>query len=566
MEDARADLGHAGRLSTAVWTGLAIITALAAVVRLPGLNDSGLFYDDAWFALPSRVPLHTALDMVVTTPGYTVLNDAWIALGPSGNLWPKVLPFVIGVAAVPAIFWLSRVLRLPTWAGLVMSALVAASPAAIEYSVRVKEYEADLLLAIVVLAATEQARRVRSRRSLIVLSAVSVGSVVMSTSLLVAVAGCWVALLAVSIADRRDRAGIVVTGAITAVLCAGPVLFVAGHIPRSLTEFWVATDRLMGAPYNGSHLAHIVALTAGGIAHGFVGTPLPATFPQTVKISHGSEAWLLALGVLELMVFAVMALPSVRDVLRRRVDGSSVAGLASVTSILVAVVLWGVGLVPLGTGRTDLVLLPAACVLLGFGLVRLRRVGARQSWLSATSRRSIKIALVVVACAAGSLLGWHQRSWYPAQDVTKVVDAIDRDLRPGDAIAVTGRNTFTWAFEGLSPFAVHLDRNDPKARTIGFWVTFTPRKVIEVTGVERGLIRTPNRLMPGLTDLPPDTRRLWLIGITYSTYSPSAFRFHGPLARRMVPTGANGALIHAGWHRTTTAYRSPGEIAVLYRR
>ena len=546
---------------------LVVITLVGAVVRSTGLTSAGLFYDDAWFALPARVDMGTALKMVVTTPGYTMLQSAWISLGPAGNTWPKVLPFILGALAAPAGYWLSRRLALPRWAALVAAGLLAAAPAAIEYSVRVKEYEADLLLGVVVLAVLETARRRRSVTSIVTLGVVSVLSVGMSSSLIVVVVGSWLALLASVVIDRRGRPAVVMTGAVTAVCCGLQALWISSHIPDRLTKFWVDTDRLVGKPFTTPHLLHTASLTPGGLAHGFLGTPLPTgQFPMTWQISHFAEIAMLVLGVIEVVLLVVLVRPSIAAAIGRRSEDPALALLAPSLTLVVAVLLWLVGIVPLGTGRTDLVLYPAIAVLVAAGLARMARLVTTRTELGPSSRRAVALALACVAAIGATGLAWHQRSWYPAQNLDQLRQRMGARLHPDDIEVVAGRNTFTWAFQGDSPFVVHVDRNDVRARTVGFWVTFTTPRVLEVQPTKLTLNPLGATTIPGLTQLPPSAHRLWVFATSNLVLSPSAYKIAGPTARAMTPIGVDPILRRAGWHQMHGRVHAAGVVAVLYTR
>ena len=547
---------------------LGLITLIGALVRATGLGGAGLFYDDAWFALPARVGVGTVLKMVVTTPGYTLLQSAWISAGPAGNAWPKVLPFVLGVLAAPAGYWLSRRCGLPRWVGLAIAGLLAASPAAIEYSVRVKEYEADLLLAVGVLAVAELVRRRGTAASIGAMVAVSIGAVLLSTSLLVVVVGAWSALLMIAIAGRRRAVGLLVGAAITGAACGLTALWVSSHIPDKLTAFWIQTHRLVGAPLTSSNLAHTLALTPAGLLHGLVGMPLPTgRFPLTAQISDSAEVGLLVLAVALLVLLALLVAPSLRAVVRRRVDDPALALLAPSMTMLVALLLWAVGTVPLGTGRTDLVLYPALALLLGGGLVNVAE-RTRASVASPTVRRRTGVVLAGAAVLLGAWMAWDQRSWYPGQDLATLrhTMATSGDLRPGDVAVVVGRNSYTWAFDGLSPFVVHVDRNDPRARTVGFWVSFTDPRVLAVEPTQATAAAPSTNVIPGLAGLPASAHRLWVYATTNATYSPSAYRLTGPLARAMTPTGVDPLLHRQGWTQQRRRVHAPGVVAVLYTR
>ena len=54
------------------WWILGAITLVGAILRGLGIHNGTLTRDDAWIALSTRVPLGTALHMLVTTPGFTL--------------------------------------------------------------------------------------------------------------------------------------------------------------------------------------------------------------------------------------------------------------------------------------------------------------------------------------------------------------------------------------------------------------------------------------------------------------------------------------------------------------
>ena len=541
---------------------LALVTLLGALVRLPGIDRSGLYFDDAWFALPARVPFATALKMIVTAPGYTMLQREWIVLGPGGNVWPKVLAFLLGVACIPVMYFVARRLGFGLWLSVAIAGLVAVSPAAIEYSVRVKEYEGDLLFAAVVLVTAEAVRRTPTTRRLVVLGVVSVVAVTMSTSLVVVVVGSWLAVLLEALVVRIATGRVLVAGAVTALVCAVPTLWIAGRIPPRLTAFWRANDHLVGGPFTLHHASLLIAAVPLGLAHGLVGTPVGQS---SVLFGHsilGTVASACGLGILLLATFVV-----VRSCRRDAVPVDRV-GVSSLATISFALLLWLVGAVPLGTGRTDLVVYPSIAILGG--------LAAREviSWLRsspATMRvaPTLVVGTGVVLALVGAGVAWRSASWYPAQDVSSLPAATSWQAHRNTAVLVTARNSYTWAFEELSSFRVHSSKTDPASSTIGFWVTFdSPRVLEQVASPGRGpsTVIDTRSVVPGLGALPPRVARLWLIAPTASTFSPSSGRLRGPAAERIVPSRAMRILDAAGWRRSTVVERAPGVAAILYRR
>ena len=539
---------------------LALIVLIGIIVRVPGWQGGGLYYDDAWLALPARVPFSTAMHMIVTAPGYTMLQAGWITLNPSSNRWALLLPLILGCVAPVAVFVMGRASRLPSWVCLVFAAMVAAEPVAIEYATRVKTYEAELVVSALLLAGTEVVRRHRRTRGVLLLGVASVAAIVMSTTLLPIVAGIWIALVALAILDGRNRRAIIIT-AVVAGLNSVPVLaWIIAKVPPALTAFWVGNDRLPGAPLTVSHLLRTFGVSAGGLLHGLLGTPMwqPA---GGVGSLHGTQVLvLLGLLILEVVVVLVLCLPTLRALWGRDVMSPTLSLLPAVVAVLIAILEYLTGLVPLGTGRTDLLLVPPILLLVGGGLVR------AAAWISVRTSpaRSTRIglALAVVAAVVGTSLAWHQRGWYPVQAVRSLDAKMASATPPGPAATVvTYRNSFTWAFERLSPFTVHFSKTATAASTIGYWVTFNdPRVLVQLPGSLAG----PGAI-PGLGALA-GIQSLWLVGTTAGTFQPSTVHLTGPAAGVPVATGADAELRRFGWVPTGTIERAPGAVASLYRR
>ena len=540
---------------------LVVIVAIGLIVRVTGWSNGGLFYDDAWFALPARVDLSTATHMIVTAPGFTLLERGWIQLFPTSARWALALPLLLGVIAPIALFGLGRLLGFRRWICAAIAAGVAAAPAAIEYSTRVKEYEADLLLAAGLLALVEVARRQRSRESLAFLAAGSVLAVATSTSLAPVAAACWMALGITALLDRRRRGEVLCWGTAAAAVIVPIVGVVASRLPPALGDYWVASQRLLGAPWNPSRVVHTLALTAGGLAHGFIGTPMPATFPRVIAISSSEEMALVALGVIEGLVLVAVSIPIVTALWRRRMDARWLVALPSLLTVVTSVVLFAAGRVPLGTGRTDLVLLPGVLVLAAVTIERLAdrvaswREGRAPSW----TRLGLAVAIVLGACVTG--LAWHQRSWYPTQAVGALKVSMDRLEQPGDVLVITDRNAFPWAFGGLSRWSLHLSATSPRSSTIGYWVSFDSPRVLSQEPHGPAAVQT----IADLTSVA-SSRRLWLVGTTDVTYSPSAFHLRGAAGGRPTDTGATAELKAAGWRPVGTTVRADGVFAQLFER
>ena len=556
--DLRSLVTDRSRVLACALVGVATLVGLLA--RLPGIDGAGLYFDDAWFALPARVSASTALSMVVTAPGYTMLQREWILIGPGGNTWAKVLPLVLGVVSIPVVFLLGRFLRFGRWLSVAMAGIIAFAPAAIEYSVRVKEYEGDLLMAAIVLATGEALRRRRSTRAAIACGVACVAAAILSTALMVVVAGVWVALLIDWWSDRRSTPLLFATGGITALLCTIPTLWILGRIPAQLTSFWVSQNHLVSAPYSVRHLTHLIGGMPVGLAHGLLGVPGPGV--QRGTIGFASVVLLTGVGTVAVILLALRGM--VRALRRRGPNDPALGAIASGLTLIFAFSLWLGGVVPLGTGRTDLVLYPSIAVVIATAA---REVTAA---LRRTSVARVALSVcTVVASTVGIAVAWHEASWYPAQDLNSLPAAWSWQHRPDTAVIVTLRNTYTWAFDGISAFTVHVSRDNPASTTIGYWVTFDNPRVVAQTDTavtdRRGIV-TDVPTARGLWSLPHSIRRLWLFVSTASTLSPSTVHLTGAAADRIVPSQLMRSLTNRGWQRTSVVEHAPGVAAILYTR
>jgi hypothetical protein len=121
------------------------------------------------------------------------------------------------------------------------------------------------------------------------------------------------------------------------------------------------------------------------------------------------------------------------------------------------------------------------------------------------------------------------------------------------------RNSFTWAFAGLSPWAVHYSKSNPAAFTIGFWVTF------DEAGYLTQQQGTPGPI-PGLGILPPSVKRLWFVGSTAIVVSPSTAHLTGSIAGLPIDLPWPDPLRSYGWSPGSTRLRAQGVYAQLYVR
>jgi hypothetical protein len=536
---------------------LALILLVGAAVRVTGWTGGGLFFDDAWVALPARVPFGTATHMWLSAPGFTLVQREWDLLWPGNMHWVVALPLITGILAPAAAFWLGRILRFPDWIALTMAAFIAVEPCAIQYSVAVKSFEFEVIACVGLLALGELARRNRTTRSLVTLMIASIGAVFVDSALSIVVIGVWLALALVAVLDERNRTVTLFNGAVTGLVLL-PVMFgVEQGIPPYDASTFRYLGTLVGPPYTAENLFTVFVKSGGGLAHGMFGTPIPYVLlpriPDTVL-----GAFVVAVTVCEIALLVVLGLPAVMACVRRRSGDPALRVLPSLFVVLVAIFAFLIGKVPLGDGRTDLLIVPAITVLLASGLQRLAAFIRRRISGGALTRLGVTAA--AVAGVGACLLAWDLRSWYPTQDLTGLDRQIVRQMHPNDVFVVTFRNSYTWAYDQLTPFRVHFSATSDQSLGIGYWVTFDSSHVLEQESpATAGMI-------PGLANLPPDHHRLWLIETTILNQTPSTLHPKGRSALLPYDTGAAGVLSQAGWHATSVTLRATGVLAILFVR
>src|SRR6476661_1327341 len=116
--------------------GLGAVTLLALAIRLYGLTNHGVWWDEAYHAELVRLPsVGAMLDAVLSNPPsdplYALLLRGWSALAGTGDAAIRLPSVLFSTATVPATFWLGRVIAGDA-AGLLGALLLAVSPYALE--------------------------------------------------------------------------------------------------------------------------------------------------------------------------------------------------------------------------------------------------------------------------------------------------------------------------------------------------------------------------------------------------------------------------------------------------
>lgn len=539
------------RRSPAVAVAVAA-TVFGCAIRLPGLASRGLFFDDAWIALPARVPLRLALHMMVTAPGFTLLERTWINLGPGGTHWALLLPFLIGIALPPLVFALTRYLGYAPWACATVTVAAAICPAAVEYSTRIKEYNAAALLSMALLALGERCYRSPSWPSHAALAACSVIAVGTTATILPVVLGSWAALLLRSLAVGRAKA--VLGWASGSAVLVVPVLLVELHwAPKALRLFWVHAERLVSNPLDLQQFVRTAAGSTAGLAHGLLGLDVPFNMLAEATVLPGPILWFSLLGLA-----AVLALAAAGFALWRRWRaGEGLGALGAWCSVVAALGGWAAGFLPLGTGRVDIFLVPSLLVLSAWACSAAgERLGGRVPRASAW-------ALAGLAGLSALAMGWHFRAWYPSQDLTGLEAKVAPLRKPSDLTIVSYSNTYTWAFEGRSAWYPLIKRNATSSFTVGYSVVLSGPRYLAAEANPVLMYGPPNPFV--LAYKAQRAKRVWLVGISTSAASPSTWR-NKPETAGEWDDGTGQVLAAAGWHRGPKTWRAPGVWAALFER
>ena len=491
--------------------GLAVIVVAGVWLRLAGVTSHGLWRDDAWVALSSRVSIGTALRMGATAPGFTLVERAWILLDPGSSRWAQVLPVALGAVGIVTMFGLARYLGLSAWLSVATAAFVAFSPVTITYSTHVKQYSIDLVLACVLMALGEAARRQPGRRWLGALAVGSCVGLVISASVVVVIIGVWSMLLLASRRDRRRRRRVVMAGALTGAACASVGLLLYSHLSSALHLFWSQQHRFLEA------------------------TPVDRFVPRLVTIA--STAVFKAQsgpGVSTWVGIALVVVALIGATAGSRVWSSALALAAALTAAVL-------GLIPWGTGRTDEAVYPALALLIAFGVERLARVAADRA--PAVPVEPIVAVVIGAVLTLGMLRADVEHpAVYPAVDARLLMTEVAAHEHAGDLVFLSSSTRYPWVLQ--SPDRPRLVFGSGWGA--GYTVTSTRPDEFIAPSYSWEIGYRPGQWARRTTT----ATRLWFVG---GGFPPSRH----DLEYR--------AIVAAGW-RPVTVLRAAGSVAVLMTR
>ncbi len=458
-------LSHAG-LRAALLAAVAAVIARALFARLPGWNPGSLWYDDLVYAAVVRTqdfwgmvtaPLHVA-------PGLLVAWRTLYALFPDPEWSLQLLSFACGIAAIPVMAWVVRVLTRDDGLAVLAAGVTALNQLLAHYTVFVHQFAIEFVItALFLLAAVRLSSNPADPRRFgrVALSGglalfISVPSVFISFPLVNLAAACaardW-------FRDRRRAITMLGMGA-----AYNATVLVAWLLLRNRSN-----------PLQRAHFADgFMPLGSPAEALGFLAENgrrlLETSLPGWVsgwQLNPGTVSWplpFLALGLAWLL-----ARPATRFL------GLVVTGFYAAR--IVASALW---IFPLGMDRTDVFAFPLAIALFAAG------IQAATAALPEPRRFRLAAAAIVVAFALARPVDVR----YFETDDVPLVDHMAARIDERDAVVLSESAIFLTAFYG--PWAVattaadnasygvavslvrdstlHLTRSGSQGRTVGQFV------------------------------------------------------------------------------------------------
>lgn len=427
------------------WWILGAIVVVGAIVRGLGVHEGTLTRDDAWVALSARVPIGTAVHMLVTTPGFTLFERTWIGLNPQPSWWAQLPSMIAGVALIPAIYGLLRDRATTVWLSLLGALLASCVPAGVVYSTHVKSFSFDALWVCLLLVAAWRTNKTLTTTRVLMLGVVGIAASWWSLSLAIPVVGVWAVMVLRCVWQRRLTAAVVVAAGATGGSLLLERLVLSRQITAALHDFW--------------HSYFIDPSSASGILHGL--TTLSWRLVGMLTINRGgTPPLLLGLGALAAWVFVVWLAA------RRAPTEVGILGVALIASL--------VHLAPLGTARTDIYLVPVLIVLLvsaaGHGLSIVdRRRGARTATALACAGAAgiVLMAVFLLGVISPAAIKLPNKGNLPfITDLRPVHAAAMRELDTPGSVLLVEEPLWVWAYYFVDPLRVEHDPHSLTSFTV----------------------------------------------------------------------------------------------------
>ena len=493
------------------------VVALGAIIRISGLTSTGLWRDDAWTALASKVGLGTALRMSTTTPGFTIAERAWIGLDPGSSLWAQQLPLLIGIGGIVTIFLLVRYWGLARWLALTAAFVVAVSPVATQYSTHTKEYSSDFLLACFVLWRGEAARRSPTARQLMVFAIGSAASLLISASTAPVVVGSWGAVLVCNVRAVKARQRVFIGGATVATFLAGLYFLLFRNLSPVLHRYWA----MSGAFMDRSSLDAFWHSLCFAVSVFTIGLVAPAGGLDIYGDPIGDPSW--SAGRVFWPAVLLVVLLVVGLTARRKAVAAG--------SVLIAFGASFCGVIPFGTGRTDEALYPAVIVLAALGMGQIVRFGKRQlaikhgRILGTTILAAMMTVFVLVFLNSGTV---RHPPRYPEIDVRELASIVDQHREAADWVLTDPFTRYPWALYETTDFEIEFGHDWSTGFTV---VSKQPDEFISPTEpYEDGYAPTT-----WASDVA-HAKRLWYVGTSYLSHDKDPL-YQALLAQGWKPQG-----------------------------
>lgn len=455
-----------------------LLLGLAAALRWPALAPSSLWLDDAWVALVHRTSGWEELRFVgFAAPGFAALLKGWLQLTGFSELQAQLPAFVAGALTAPLAYLVARWRRWHPVAALLGATLLAVGPIGVTYATRVKQYTLEALLGVVLVALVLwllDDRTDRRRWSALTLTG-ALGTVVSAFAAPIVAAG----FAAVLVAGLRTHDAVTVRralawgGAYGAAALAWYLAVLAPAVTSSISGFWSGDFLVLDAGVV-ALLGSVIAAWAGVLA-GLVPAGVPEGVPAVLLLGVAVAASALTVvvaGTGEGPVASRASDAGGRVGAGRGRDGIEVVVLL-LGPLLIATVLAGLQLAPLGGGRTDHYLHTGLALLVAAGGdagVRLARTGPpRFARVAAQGLGAVGLvavaALVVTAAPVDD---------YPASDVRPLVTVMERSAAPDDALLIYPATMWAYALYTSSGIALAPD----PVSSWGFSPTFADERVV----------------------------------------------------------------------------------------
>jgi mannosyltransferase len=148
IEPARVPVSTDSSIRTALW--LSFLLGAALFLRILELGTRSFWLDEAASGMLARVNWYTFVTAVIhrqanMTLYYALLRE-WVRMGDSES-WTRFLSVIFGVAAIPVIYQLGKLVLSPK-VGRIAALLLAVNAFHIEYSQEARAYSLALLLAL----------------------------------------------------------------------------------------------------------------------------------------------------------------------------------------------------------------------------------------------------------------------------------------------------------------------------------------------------------------------------------------------------------------------------------